>query len=103
VAKYVLIEFDDDSEADAFANVMIGQAEGSSMRVRGVFKKPTIFCECANSPEKNVRGNKWGWWLCKLCSKPKKNMLQSPTNLIDPDDRKKQLGRKIFFTIREGE
>jgi hypothetical protein len=50
-----------------------------------------------------VRGNKWGWWLCKLCHKPQRNMLQSPTNLIDPDDRKKQLGRKVFFTIREGE
>lgn len=105
MAKYILLQFNDDKEADAFASTIADAGEASSLTVRGVFKKPTMFCDCVKgtSPEKNVKGNKWGWWLCKVCHKPKKNMLQSPTNLLDPADHKKQIGRRIFFTIREGE
>ena len=104
MAKYVLVEFDDDEDADAFA-AMVSPSDVASMRVRGVFKKPTLFCDCPKPSEKNSRGAKWGWWLCRNpgCGKPQRGMGQSPTNLIDPEDRKRQIGRKIFFTIREGD
>ena len=85
MAKYVVIEFDNDEDADAYINE-IKDAEESIMgmlsshygapqlaRIVGLYKKPTIFCECQGSrkpPMGWTRGKKYGWWICTECGKP---------------------------------
>lgn len=97
MAKYVLLEFDEDSEADAFTETM-GQ-NGASVRTAGVYKKPTIFCDCPNPGDKSVLGNKWNWWVHKGCGRPKKGQWQSPRNLLKPDE--KISGRRQLISIAE--
>lgn len=82
VAKFVLLSFDDDDDANMF--VMNLQAVGYLMSVdtrtgtrkfwatvRGVWKRPTKFCECSRSGP-YTRGKKYGWWVhaAKGCGRP---------------------------------
>lgn len=127
MAKYVLVSFDDDTDADNFVAALQRhadpEAEGRnshvfyttkhptlenhfSMRgvleasVRAVWKKPTQFCECANPGEKSARGQKWGWWVHKDCGKAKKGNFQSPRNLLDPPGQRAR-DIQIFLNVVE--
>lgn len=69
MAKYVVIEFDNDEDAD----YEIEHFNTSDARIVGLYKKPTIFCEHtdARKPPKGwTRGKKYGWWICTECGKP---------------------------------
>jgi hypothetical protein len=101
MAKYVLVEFKDDIEADAFAGTMVS-ASHATIRVAAIFKKPTLFCECETPSEKSVRGAKWGWWLCKNagCGKPKSGNFQQPRNLVEAEGTRTE-HRRIFINLRE--
>lgn len=81
MAKYVLLAFDDDAEADKFVEhhgegIMLsapmeepGLYTYLKPTVRAVFKKPTQFCSCTG--EKSfTRGQKYGWWVHAKCKKP---------------------------------
>jgi len=85
MARYVLLAFDDDKEAEAYAKMV--QEDGhviifhdhdidfdlASVIVRGMWKKPTMFCDCTDKrkpPHGWTRGQKWGWWVCTKCSRP---------------------------------
>jgi hypothetical protein len=80
MAKYVLLQFDHDEEADEFCQRFTEDVEerakyqrvGIYAYVRGVFKKPTKFCECIGDMKKRAftRGRKYGWWVCTKCGKP---------------------------------
>jgi hypothetical protein len=92
MARYVLLAFDDDQEAIRFAEAAqseqgitwipardhTGDAEldtflGLDAIVRGMWKKPTMFCDCTDKrkpPHGWTRGQKWGWWVCTKCSRP---------------------------------
>jgi hypothetical protein len=86
MAKYVLLAFDSDADADAFVadtmseGYVYGGAGGhlenlSEVRctVRGVWKKPTQFCQCVGGRKMSrsfTRGLKYGWWVCVTCHKP---------------------------------
>jgi hypothetical protein len=79
MAKYVLLVFDEDEAADAFVH-LIEQDSGPAWKfmreqikpqVRGIFKKPTKFCECTRLKGRGFfRGKKWGWWVCSQCGRP---------------------------------
>jgi ribosomal protein L37AE/L43A len=102
VARYVVVEFDDNDEADSFVNtlgVFNPSDDGSSMRVIASYMKPTQFCECPKPEEKSVRGKKYGLWVCRMCNKPHKKMWQSPRNLLAPDEKIAQ--RKMMFNLVE--
>ena len=96
MARYVLLEFDKDEDAEAFSGLIIQDKDtpGVAMRVRGIFKKPTLFCECADKGDKSVRGEKWGWWLHRKCGKPKAGHWQHPHNLLfaNPKERTVYVG-----------
>jgi hypothetical protein len=81
MAKYVLIAFEDDQMADDFANAVaikggvfyvqpdthIGNVQGAF--VRGLWKKPTKFCECPPGPDRRyARSKKFGWYICVTCN-----------------------------------
>lgn len=82
MAKYVLLQFDEDRQADDFVEQI--QKNGSaimddhgggvwsvSATVRAVFKKPTKFCDCKGVKNRGfTRGKKFGWWVCAQCGKP---------------------------------
>lgn len=103
--KYVLLEFDSDEDADAFAGTMqtVTEEPTQTIRVKGIFKKPSQFCGCpsvAKEP-KSVRGVKWGWWIHAACGKPRKGQWQHPRNLLDPADIPPQ-ERNMFLGVVEG-
>jgi hypothetical protein len=87
MAKYVLLAFDNDAEADKFVDIVVQDREviawsvGQDVTeavplpatVRAVYKKPTQFCHCVRGKRDGfTRGKKYGWWVCDKCHKPTK-------------------------------
>lgn len=83
MAKYVLLNFEDDDAADQFVKDCTDYPDAPILTpvqenevkafVRGVWKKPTKFCDCRGGGMKNrgfTRGKKFGWWVCTKCKKP---------------------------------
>lgn len=85
MAVYVLLTFDKDDDAKKFVGSVLEEKtafvqEGNFCEngfevpasVRGVWKKPTLFCECESRDKKRgfTRGKKYGWWVCVKCGKP---------------------------------
>jgi len=88
MAVYVLLTFDKDDDAKKFVKQTLedgnvfdaGQEfcendERFSATVRGVWKKPTLFCTrekpgCRAKSRGYTRGRKYGWWVCTGCGKP---------------------------------
>lgn len=88
MAKFVLLQFDDDAQADRLVQALqewpeaidiSGQVTAAEpewyhivgVKLRGVFKKPTKFCECKSLKNRGFsRGKKYGWWVCSQCKKP---------------------------------
>lgn len=79
MAKYVLVAFESDSDADKFvaaAKVYAADEKTNMSEVFGyvsaVYKKPTKFCECKGHSGPYTRGKKYGWWVHarKGCGKP---------------------------------
>lgn len=73
----MLLQFEDDEAADGFVHLLeksdIFQKIMVHFRpqVRGIFKKPTKFCECTSLKGRGFfRGKKWGWWVCSKCGRP---------------------------------
>lgn len=94
MARYVLVEFDDNEEANNFVGMLRGgdfdgrPAEVSpdgSVRVVGMFFKPTQFCECPQG-EQTARGKKYGLQV-HSCGKPIRGRWQHPRNLVKEDDK----------------
>ena len=88
MARYVVLEFFDNVEAEKFVREVNGQNEINRSarrpflkRVVGVFVKPGKTCECGdatriNYGDKNqkhgiTRGEKFGWWVCTRCNRPR--------------------------------
>lgn len=92
MARYVLVAFDDDKVANEFVQaverpggffflgtdghfrtVNVSDEPGKAF-VRGVWQKPTKFCDCQPSGRKQergyTRGKKYSWWVHKDCGKP---------------------------------
>jgi hypothetical protein len=97
VAKYVILQFDDDGEASIFVQSTVENgllvnrmAEDINREygvwhfspiVRAVFQRPTKFCDCASTGTNLkargfTRGKKYGWWVCSICKKPTSGWAQ---------------------------
>jgi hypothetical protein len=113
MAVYVVLSFEDDEEAKEFVTDVLRSGGPSKAgvdiwlaKVRGVFKKPTKFCDPSDghragkkTEQAFTRGRRYGWWVCALCGKPTKawslgnkwygplgsNLL--PTSLVAPERR----------------
>jgi hypothetical protein len=100
MARYVLLRFDDDDQADHFVEAIkqndvffshknpdgtgnYGYITG--VQPVGVFQSPTKFCDCENKLAPSVRSKKYGWWVHPHCRKPKAGISQQPKNLLYPD------------------
>jgi hypothetical protein len=87
MAVYVMLTFDNDDEAHKYVKDVLQSksvtiatksldpdVEEIPALVRGVWKKPTIFCTCDSNDRKVgfTRGKKFGWWVHAKCGKPSK-------------------------------
>jgi len=79
--KYVVLQFDSDDEANEIVQWLLAQEQDQQVvhsfpakaTVMGVFKGPTVFCDCKGSKGRIqawTKGQKYGWWVCKACKKP---------------------------------
>lgn len=88
--RYILIEFEDNAEADRFcAKVINGTKKGGRYRLIGYFAKPRNFCQCGPLTDRQQasevrRGSKYGWMVHTKCGRPRKQASHSPRNLMDP-------------------
>lgn len=89
MARYVLLAFESNDEAKEAVQYAVRtagqqieepfQATYPNVEVVGVYAKPTQFCDVMDGGHGNrrvsgfTRGKKFGWWVCALCGKPKKN------------------------------
>lgn len=88
MARYVVIEFTDNVDAEAFIQQFDSDNEARRSarepflrRIVGVFIKPGKTCQCwdaghINYGDKNkdagiARGEKFGWWVCTRCNRPR--------------------------------
>lgn len=84
MARYLLIEFDDNDSADRMrAQIDNAEANGKHFRVVGLFSKPSALCSCPTRNDQSVRGVKFGWWLCPDCRRPKSGSPQTLSNMLD--------------------
>jgi hypothetical protein len=80
MARYVVLEFDDNNAAEQFVafhqmherdeavQALLGLALS---KVVALIAKPTMFCTCTSVKKRGwVRGKKWGWYVCNQCGKP---------------------------------
>lgn len=90
MARYVVLEFTDNDDAEEFIEKVNTENEffrkerlSFRRRVVGIFVKPGKTCGCpdasrANYGDKNWqpatinRGEKFGWWVCSRCNRPRK-------------------------------
>lgn len=99
MAMYVLVEFDEDSQALNFLKKLKGK---SSFRAKGLFKKPTKFCECElpiSESQRSLemgRGERYGWLMHRRCRRARR-APQSPRNLLESD--RPSSDRDIFLHL----
>lgn len=95
MAKFVLLEFDDDKEAELFAmqgGMLAERAGVDTMVVVGIFRKPTKYCDCKvkglwSRQDGWTMGRKYGWWVHNRCGRPSKQWAEG---------MKGSLGRNLF-------
>jgi hypothetical protein len=102
--RLVVLQIDDDTVAEKFAEDITTATSGESLSVPlgstivGSFKQPTNFCDPSDGHRGRkteagwTRGKKYGWWVCGKCKKPTeawaKNLnavLSSSRNLLSPN------------------
>lgn len=86
MARYVVLSFDSNEDAEDFVEKQILTKRGLEERgdelakhlpeVEALIAKPTLFCEQPNAHRKGktssgwTQGKKYKWWVCGVCKKP---------------------------------
>lgn len=94
--RYLVLRMDSREAAQALMN---NPAVAPWVELVGEFAFPTDFCEC-ETPTRNARSKKFGWWICVDCKKPRLSMPQSPNNLL-PDNYLKEIQEEIRLHANE--
>ena len=98
MARYVLVEVDENDRADHLREKLDGVP---GLRVIALFGKPTKFCECQEDSGRSKLGRKFGWWCCPECGHPKPNAKHyGVRNLLDQVDLPVQY-RMVYLGITE--
>ena len=90
MSMYVLVEFDNDDQAQRLVDAMQGK---KAFRVVGLFKKPTKFCECPpmtdlQQSREVALGERFGWRVHRKCRRARK-APQAPRNLLESGPQSK--------------
>jgi hypothetical protein len=117
VARYLLIEIDDNDKAEAFMESMkagksfVTVPNGPEAReytvveiqarTVGLFGKPTKFCECPDQDQRAAasKGAKYGWRVCPKCNLALSG-FHEPKNLLDPEGTPP--AEKPFYLMARG-
>lgn len=102
MARYIVVEFGDNAEADAFVDQINEECSKRrkagnpfTRRIAGIFVKPGKTCECSGRNRGNfgvknfafgiALGAKFGWWVCTNCNKPREggHQLHNQLDLSD--------------------
>ena len=84
MARQVVVEFDNNEEADRFVDKLVADnLAGKPRRAVGSFPVPTKFCACNPLTRKSGRTTKFGWWVCLECKLAQPGW-QAPKNLLTP-------------------
>jgi hypothetical protein len=103
MARFVMIQIDDNDEADAFVkaigayNVIYGTASNDAdvteisykeliASIKAIWAVPTKFCECPDYPGVSVPSQKYRWMVHAKCGKPAKGAMMHPRDLSLPED-----------------
>ena len=86
MSRFVLIECEDDDQANNFVNqINKARENGKLIRIAGLYARPNTWCGCpfqiAGEKRQVDRGTKFGWWICQWCNKPRPG-TQQLANLI---------------------
>lgn len=116
MARYVILRFEDNGQAEAFIksvqqnDVFFSHKNedgtGSygyidKVRPVGLFAGPTLYCECPPHSETDARSQKYGWWVHRKCSKPRRGNWQHPHNLLDPEASLRPGQRSMYLGVIE--
>src|SRR5690606_30964072 len=77
MTRYLLIEFDEDAQADQLKRkIDVAEEGGKGFRVVGLYARPRSVCQCARPRDTKLkdlvkRGPKFGWWTCTTCRRPR--------------------------------
>lgn len=97
MARYLLVEIDENSRADKLMDKLDGVP---GIRLIALWFKPTTFCECEGPWENSIRGKKFGIYLCPECKLPRAGgPHQRPLNLLEPGVPETM--QNVFLSIRE--
>jgi hypothetical protein len=82
MARYILLEVDDNDKADSLMRRMAALSN-SGVKVVGLFAAPRTFCKCTRVKGRGwTRGQKLGWWVCSVCRRPGRQWGSSPQAVI---------------------
>lgn len=90
MARYLLIEFDNDAQCDSLrAKIDTASEAGKPFRVRGMYQRPVRWCGCPKSTayrdkDRFAIGERFGWWVCRECRRARVGSHQLK-NLIPVD------------------
>ena len=104
MARYIVIEVEDNVVAQELIDSFVDKTPdsiraGKLMRVVGIFVRPGRTCECPDAQVINyrdptklknatggiTRGEKFGWWVCSVCGKPRKGGHQLVNQIVASD------------------
>lgn len=123
--RYVLLEFDDVGQAEAFVRSIQDANERNSvsvaymtrrpesddeycvsyvdkgLRAEAMWARPTKFCECNTVGGEESRGKKYGWLVHTSCGRPIRNRVHHPTNLLDSNPPQYPGASGLYLGLRE--
>ena len=80
MARLVLVDFDDNAQAEAFI-AKLDNAGHSKYRVVGLFARPNRWCGCPHplgyAKNEIVKGGAYGWWVHVICRRPRMGTHQA--------------------------
>jgi hypothetical protein len=116
MARYVVLSFEDNEDAETFIQHCDGQSSIIvTGKVEALIAKPTMFCPnsaaggCPTGKRTHsfTRGLKWGWWVCAVCKKPVKlrdqklmyNCISQGKNLLLEEPERVIEGKEQVATV----
>lgn len=95
MARYVILYFEENGDADAFLEGVHPLGHGA-YEIKALVPAPTLWCDMAHGGKKTdiayTRGKKYHWWVCRTCGKPTKAwgssysaVVSAGVNLLDRD------------------
>jgi hypothetical protein len=91
MARYVLLSFSSNADAEDFVLEYQARLEGRSLdmsqpeyEIDAVYGKPTQFCTPGDGHRGRrrasgyTRGKRFGWWVCAMCGKPEAPLKDKP-------------------------